>query len=204
VDEQIFHEWYKCNCCNVEPLWGIRFHCVECSDLDVCEACFDAKRVTAGNHLKEHHWEAVEIPERAGGFPVHHVRCSGCQTLPIIGYRFVCNICSHVNLCQKCFFLQKSPKGHKREHSTKAIVESELEHKKYKCDTCGMKPLIGNRFKCDSCFNYNLCTKCFEVNKPSPFCITSHKPFHKFIQIHGSFKEQGDGDEDWKTRKRSK
>lgn len=50
IDTQAFHRWYKCkrlamsavedvtgDGCGVEPLWGIRFHCMDCDDLDICE-----------------------------------------------------------------------------------------------------------------------------------------------------------------------
>jgi hypothetical protein len=50
IDQQVFHEWYKCkylppslvktilgDSCGVEPLWGNRFHCLQCLDLDLCE-----------------------------------------------------------------------------------------------------------------------------------------------------------------------
>lgn len=37
VDDMVFHEWYKCNSCGIAPLWGIRFSCLDCEDLDLCE-----------------------------------------------------------------------------------------------------------------------------------------------------------------------
>ena len=35
------------------------------------------------------------------------------------------------------------------------------------CDGCGMKPLIGKRFKCKGCNNFDYCEKCYEKNKVS-------------------------------------
>ncbi|KAK6979018.1 E3 ubiquitin-protein ligase MIB2, partial [Biomphalaria glabrata] len=34
-------------------------------------------------------------------------------------------------------------------------------HKKIKCGSCDMIPIIGVRWKCTICFNYNLCSKCY-------------------------------------------
>lgn len=41
TDEDILHEYHQCNSCHVEPIWGLRFKCISCSDCDLCESCFD-------------------------------------------------------------------------------------------------------------------------------------------------------------------
>ena len=33
------HENYTCNNCQVSPIKGIRYHCLECNDYDLCEKC---------------------------------------------------------------------------------------------------------------------------------------------------------------------
>jgi len=43
VDEDVLHEYHKCDMCGVEPIWGVRFKCETCSDLDLCESCFDKR-----------------------------------------------------------------------------------------------------------------------------------------------------------------
>lgn len=43
TDEDILHEYLKCNICQAEPIWGPRFKCSTCPDMDVCETCFDAR-----------------------------------------------------------------------------------------------------------------------------------------------------------------
>jgi len=73
----------------------------------------------------------------------------GCQTKPIIGYRFVCLACNGLSLCkriifshlgscflslltqltaqqtgQKCFFLRKAPRNHKPTHSMDIIIDT--------------------------------------------------------------------------------
>ena len=37
TDEDILHEYHKCNICGAEPIWGIRFKCSSCEDVDLCE-----------------------------------------------------------------------------------------------------------------------------------------------------------------------
>ena len=33
------------------------------------------------------------------------------------------------------------------------------------CDGCGMKPIVGKRYKCKGCHNFDYCEQCFEKNK---------------------------------------
>ena len=44
--------------------------------------------------------------------------------------------------------------------------------------------IIINKYRCDNCFNFSFCEKCYE-NKISfkPNVATSHKPYHTFTKI---------------------
>lgn len=35
-----------------------------------------------------------------------------------------------------------------------------MVHKTVKCDGCGVFPIVGVRYKCCECFNFDLCDKC--------------------------------------------
>jgi hypothetical protein len=61
---------------------------------------FDIEKLGVG-HKKEHRWNAIELPDKAAGFAVHHVICQGCKTRPIIGYRFSCAECHDMNFCKE-------------------------------------------------------------------------------------------------------
>lgn len=90
----------------------MRFKCKDCDELDLCEECYDIRELSTfhegfPDHNNAHEFEVIELPERAGGFEVHQVRCQGCLTFPIIGYRFCCQECVNINLCKKkSIFLQ--------------------------------------------------------------------------------------------------
>ena len=43
MDEDILHEYLKCNVCKAEPICGPRFKCKSCEDVDICQTCFDAR-----------------------------------------------------------------------------------------------------------------------------------------------------------------
>ena len=55
-------------------------------------------------------------------------------------------------------------------------------HNNIKCDQCFMNPIIGPRYKCSKCKNYNLCEKCEEKNENTQ----SHS--HYFIKINNEEK----------------
>ena len=53
-----------------------------------------------------------------------------------------------------------------------------------RCDGCGMFPLIGKRFKCKECPNFDYCEKCLEKNKEShkhEFNLIPQKKRHFFL-----------------------
>ncbi|MCJ1466872.1 hypothetical protein MMC07_005494 [Pseudocyphellaria aurata] len=51
------HRGISCNCCGTLPIRGIRYRCVNCSDVDLCETC-EAMQV----HPKTHVFYKVRIP----------------------------------------------------------------------------------------------------------------------------------------------
>ncbi|KAL6043029.1 N6-adenosine-methyltransferase, variant 2 [Balamuthia mandrillaris] len=102
LNEMAFHQYFACDGCHTKPLWGLRFHCDECDDCDLCEVCYDNKVHPSHlpDHSSKHSFSVVELPDLAGGLPVHRMhRCMGCQTKPIIGYRFECLCCNSLSLC---------------------------------------------------------------------------------------------------------
>ena len=68
----------------------------------------------------------------------------------------------------------------KKEIKLKAGAPNQEENKKVHvgihCNGCGVNPIVGNRFKCAICDNFDYCEKCESLNKDS------HK--HPFIKIY--------------------
>ena len=57
-------------------------------------------------------------------------------------------------------------------------------HNNIKCEHCFMEPIVGFRYKCSVCSNYNLCEKCEEKNEETQ----NHS--HDFIKIRNEEKDK--------------
>ena len=81
-------------------------------------------------------------------------------------------------------------------HSNKRLSSSfsQIIHQRIKCEMCFSEPIIGNRYKCSQCNNYNLCENCEEENS-----ITEKHP-HDFIKIR---KEKGENNNNFNISKKN-
>lgn len=115
----------------------------------------------------------------------HSVFCNYCKKNNFTEYRYKCLVCDDFDLCGTCFERKIINANHKLEHPMVRyekpnelfgskfenyevnlnnfikIYENEL-HNFVSCDSCAMSPIIGLRFKCDSCNNYDLCYRCYQ------------------------------------------
>jgi hypothetical protein len=124
-----------------------------------------------------------------GNYPVeklHECKCSYCQSEILFGYRYKCLECKDYDLCGECFEKRHFNALHQTRHKmirfTKAReshcgtnlyldwdllnLEHLIELYKYvvhlgtKCKICEHEPIIGLRFKCDCCQDFDMCSKC--------------------------------------------
>jgi hypothetical protein len=61
------------------------------------------------------------------------------------------------------------------------LLEIKVIHRNIECNQCKVLPIIGIRYKCSSCNNYNLCEKC-EINS---------KHEHLFLKCKNELIENG-------------
>ena len=59
---------------------------------------------------------------------------------------------------------------------TDIYVKNKEVHEDIKCEKCFMTPIIGSRYFCRICQNYNLCEKCYKMNQ------VSQEHNHQFIK----------------------
>lgn len=87
-----------------------------------------------------------------------HVVCDGCREHPIKGDRFKCTQCADYDLCSKCVV-----NTHKEHVFVKIPTPNDYKnfcHSSVVCDGCERFPIIGIRFKCFECPDYDLCQEC--------------------------------------------
>ena len=106
------------------------------------------------------------------------VTCDGCKMNPIKGKRYICKNKPNLDFCEKCFLDKKKTQGLKLEpfdtqNAIKEVIlkassnrinkEGKIIHRMVSCDGCGMCPIIGERFKCTVCPNFDYCSNCKQL-----------------------------------------
>ena len=196
------HYDYICDGCEISPIKGVRYHCEQCPDYDLCEKCYSSEKKTNHGHsfkaIKE-----VKIPLKKFIIPktfdknlknIHFgVSCDGCGTFPILGNRYKCGVCPNFDFCENCEKKEALKHGHplvrlpcnnmirfikcNMKVSNKKNLEKneKVIFEKINCNGCGIKSIEGIRYKCAICKNFDYCEKCFKEN-----CEKHNHPFIKF------------------------
>ena len=133
------------------------------------------KEVKKEENKKEVHW---------------FVTCDGCKMCPLMGKRYKCDVCPNFDFCEECY--KKEKDNHK--HSFKMVnsrqffkqmwekfkkgetMDGRAIHHGYICDGCDKGPIIGNRYKCTVCDDFDYCEACEEKFRDQ------HK--HPFLKIY--------------------
>jgi len=134
----------------------------KCSDPDVGLA------VPSAHELHGHSHEACT--------QVHtDATCDGCEATPIIGPRFRCEQCHDYDLCAACH--TRRAECHDADHQFRCIPQPQRPctqvHRRVTCDGCGVAPIVGPRFKCETCADYDLCGACH--SKRAELHIAEHE-----------------------------
>lgn len=117
----------------------------------------------------------------------HNFGCDFCKKTDFLEYRYKCLICDNYDLCGTCFEKRKTNNDHDichpmvrfdspntfhglnfekselRLHNLIDIFKNET-HTGVECSICNAYPIKGLKFKCDSCFDYNICFDCYKRN----------------------------------------
>ena len=83
------------------------------------------------------------------------------------------------NYNKKLKALQQENDELKKEKNLIENSKIKTVHKNNKCEHCFMEPIIGYRYKCSQCYNYNLCQECHEKNAETG----NHQHFFQKIKI---------------------
>ena len=186
TSNDIYHDYIMCNKCQSDPIYGIRFNCKSCDNFNLCETCFD-NEMTLNNNTqhKEHEFVCFEVPESTKELIVHlGCRCYVCYMIPIIGLCFECLDCKGVFYCQNCYFNAGNEDnrhfGRNSKHTLKLRFKEKIQmNKSVRCNECHKVP-VNERYKCDQCFEFNLCEECYDKRHEIDINGHSHKLYHSF------------------------
>ena len=120
------------------------------------------------------------------GLEIHFgVICDGCEMRPLKGKRYKCKVCNDFDYCENCYLKNKDTHKHEFQLIEKAEcfrdfpfirpamrkfrecccnTEKNKEvlpiHNGVQCDGCGVFPIVGCRYKCSVCGNFDYCEEC--------------------------------------------
>jgi hypothetical protein len=108
----LVHDGVSCDVCGEAPLRGVRYRCAMCSDFDVCDRCVDGPGSSKGSHDDSHIFLRISRLDAAlASYPIvvnrsglQHVgvQCACCRAEGFTGYRYTCQVCPGVDLCEAC------------------------------------------------------------------------------------------------------
>lgn len=188
------HTGITCSVCNAKDIQGIRYVCLICWDYELCQNCYDEKRNSA-QHRSHHPMQSILCREDFFKVvqniiaPVEdnvHLCCPFCgeRELNLAGLLQHCQQ-NHSDesdsvRCPVCV-TYSIPKNSLLDGSFLEHLRSEhceLEEG-ISCTTCQKKPILGNRYACLVCQNYDLCVECYTGKRFSKH----HLPYHPMQQV---------------------
>lgn len=131
------------------------------------------------------------------------VQCNKCKKEDFTLDRYKCAVCNDYDLCGECFEKKKYDPPHSLNHpmvrfngpnelfneTISRNNEINLEnffkkfkdetHESVKCNGCDIGPIVGIRFKCYECYDYDLCYNCYKAEKET----LDHKKIHQLLII---------------------
>ncbi|XP_018569323.1 ZZ-type zinc finger-containing protein P35G2.11c-like [Anoplophora glabripennis] len=194
----IRHKRIQCNICSSDGIRGPRYKCNNCSNYDLCDLCYLRRE-----HNPSHSFKRIEppitketdlssLPGSSNQEDTMNIGtvCDGCNFPDIRDVRYKCINCYNYNLCDFCyrgnihdlshrFSRIDSPNGPRTDLPPRLTSRTNQAqgsvHDGIQCDECKSLDILGIRYKCKSCRNYDLCDPCYRGN--------AHDLSHCFIRI---------------------
>lgn len=147
-EKKVIHDNFMCDGCGMNPIVGKRYKCNSCRNFDYCEKCYEKNK-----SIHKHSFNAIEKP-----------------ILSRVKFNYIPN--NNLNrpkINPGMKFNGRRPDGvpKKMEHYPtmgnifeKENVVKKVIHHGVKCDQCQKCPIIGIRFKCAVCPDFDYCEEC--------------------------------------------
>ena len=135
-ENKVIHYNVICDGCQANPIEGKRYNCKTCDNFDYCERCYEAFK-----NSHNHEFSVMEKPDN------ENIYMSNLN-LSVNGYNNF-NILFHNN----------NMKGRRIENNGTNSNFRNI-HFGVACNGCGVSPILGTRYKCSVCDDYDLCEEC--------------------------------------------
>lgn len=118
-----------------------------------------------------------DCPEKAGPrWDLSSLVCLGCADEISEGeLLFKCRCCEDANICFDCFPIYDHDPTHIFTFLDPGKSRLRSIHEDVACDACNEDPIIGVRYKCIDCDNFDFCATCKAIKE--------HDPMHTFILV---------------------
>ena len=141
------HSLFICDGCEMNPIVGKRYKCKTCHDFDFCEKCYEKNKAT-----HKHEFKLVEM------------KAPTTARLNVLRR----NLSKNMIRPRITFIAKKSEDFPKKlEHCPtmgnifgKQNIAKKIIHFGVACDQCKKFPIVGVRYKCAVCPNFDFCEDC--------------------------------------------
>jgi len=172
--EKFVHTYVTCDGCNKNPIVGNRYKCQQCADFDFCSDCFQ-NNINNYTHNQEHKFEVIEKPRTHGKCGEWRKKHCGEWKNKHCG-EWKNKHCGEMK--NKHFGEWRS----KCEEWKKRFQNGEKIHFHVQCNGCNKRPIIGDRYKCNDCEDFDFCQECYEklkVNHPKEHSFKIIEPIKR-------------------------
>eukprot|EP01119_Soliformovum_irregulare_P010280 TRINITY_DN251_c1_g1_i2.p1 TRINITY_DN251_c1_g1~~TRINITY_DN251_c1_g1_i2.p1 ORF type:complete len:2611 (+),score=770.84 TRINITY_DN251_c1_g1_i2:114-7835(+) len=159
----VVHPGSRCGFCGVWNITGVRYHCSNCPNFDLCEVC---EQNSSEIHDPDHIF--MKIPKPLP-LPPSGTKPSGkWENKPLMPVLY-------------------APQPKKNPSKKKKNKKAKIHQHDVTCAGCGVNPIVGPRYKCCNCQDFDLCDKCQAT--------VSHFPTHVFLKVLRPIQNSNEGTE---------
>ncbi|OUM52267.1 hypothetical protein BVG19_g1440 [[Candida] boidinii] len=150
---------FVCDGCDAPLNTSLRYHCKDCLDYDLCEAC-ESKGTETEGHENTHSMISID-PQIKTSSKFSSTKDSLPTKRDVSGARR--ESAEVTNYIRPLPPIPKCPP-----------IFTNI-HRGISCDGCNAFPIVGNRFKCSDCVDYDLCSDCESKGTETGLHKCTHK-----------------------------